>query len=70
MDRTKKRIEEFMRDGDAVDAAMTRAFGRAVEAHRQAGVPMVVEGDEGEPALIDPRRVETPEEARIRRRTA
>ena len=64
------RIRDLLRDGPAVDEAMARAFSSAVEVHRAAGVAMVIGGENGEPVLVDPWKVETFAEARKRRRPA
>jgi hypothetical protein len=57
-----------MKDAARLDAAMNRAFAKAVADHRRANVPMVIEGANGGVTLQDPHTVETEQEAKARRR--
>jgi hypothetical protein len=41
-DLPKKSIDEIFREGTAIDAALRRAFEKAMRQHKQAGQPVVV----------------------------
>jgi hypothetical protein len=40
--KARKDVGAIMRDGEAIDRAMDRAFRRVVEHHRRLGLPLVM----------------------------
>ncbi len=54
-------ITEIIDDGVSVNAALDKAFYRAVLLHRQANVPMVFSED-GKPVHVDAKDIPIPEQ--------
>lgn len=54
-----KSISHIIRDGVTVDAALDKAFYRAVLLHRQANVPMIFSED-GKPVRVDAKDIPIP----------
>jgi hypothetical protein len=52
----KKSIDEILREGTAIDAALRRAFEKAMRQHKQAGQPVVVWKD-GRVTWIPPEEI-------------
>jgi hypothetical protein len=55
-DLPRKSIDEILRDGTAIDAALQKAFENAMRRHKQAGHPLVVWKD-GQIAWIPPEEI-------------
>lgn len=60
-DRTRRDIEELIRDGEVLDRAMVAARRRLILEHRLRGVPLAVWRDETV-VEISPFSIELPEE--------